>query len=48
MDGNRFPLLIIGLGTGVGYLVCNLPPFFAASAEAQAATAACCVSPESV
>lgn len=37
--GNRFPLLIIGLGTGVGYLVCNLPPFFAASAEAQAATA---------
>src|ERR1035437_2336228 len=37
--GNRFPLLLVGLGTGVGYLVCNLPPFFTASAEVQAATA---------
>ncbi len=37
--GNRNPLLLVGLGTGVGYLVCNLPPFFTASAEVQAATA---------
>jgi cytochrome c oxidase cbb3-type subunit 2 len=37
--GNRNPLLLVGLGTGSGYLVCNLPSFFAASAEAQAATA---------
>jgi cytochrome c oxidase cbb3-type subunit 2 len=33
--GNRNPLLLVGLGTGAGYLVCNLPPLFAASAEAQ-------------
>jgi len=37
--GNRIPLLLVGLGTGAAYLVCNLPPFFTASAEAQAATA---------
>ena len=37
--GNRNPLLLVGLGTGVGYLVCNLPGFFTASAEVQAATA---------
>ena len=37
--GNRHPLLLVGLGTGVGYLVCNLPLFFTASAEVQAATA---------
>jgi len=37
--GNRSALLFVGLGTGVGYLVCNLPPFFTASAELQAATA---------
>ena len=37
--GNRNPLLLVGLGTGIGYLVCNLPPFFTASAEAQAAAA---------
>jgi len=37
--GNRFPLLLVGLGTGVGYLVCSLPPFFTASAAVQAATA---------
>jgi cytochrome c oxidase cbb3-type subunit 2 len=37
--GNRYPLLLVGLGTGAGYLVCNLPFFFSASAEAQAATA---------
>lgn len=37
--GDRNPLLLIGLGTGVGYLICNLPPFFTASAEVQAATA---------
>ena len=37
--GNRHPLLLVGLGTGVGYLICNLPSFFTASAEVQAATA---------
>jgi cytochrome c oxidase cbb3-type subunit 2 len=37
--GNRNPLLLAGLGTGIGYLVCNIPLFFNASAETQAATA---------
>jgi cytochrome c oxidase cbb3-type subunit 2 len=37
--GGRNPLLLVGLGTGVGYLACNFPPFFIASAEVQAATA---------
>ena len=37
--GNRNPLLLVGLGTGAGYLACNLPLLFNASAEAQAATA---------
>jgi cytochrome c oxidase cbb3-type subunit 2 len=37
--GNRNPLLLAGLGTGTGYLVCNLPGFFTASAEVQAAAA---------
>jgi cbb3-type cytochrome c oxidase subunit II len=37
--GNRSPLLLVGLGTGVGYLVCNLPPFFTASAEVHTAAA---------
>ncbi len=33
-------LLQVGLGTGVGYFVCNLPILFTASARAQATTAA--------
>jgi cytochrome c oxidase cbb3-type subunit 2 len=37
--GNRNPLLRVGLGTGLGYFVCNIPSFFNASAEVQAATA---------
>ncbi len=37
--GDRYPLLLVGMGTGVGYLVCNLPPFFNASTEMQTATA---------
>jgi cytochrome c oxidase cbb3-type subunit 2 len=37
--GDRSPLLSVGLGTGVGYLVCNLPFLFTASAKAQAAAA---------
>lgn len=37
--GNRNPLLMVGVGTGVGYLTCNLPLLFNASAEAQATTA---------
>ncbi len=37
--GSRHPLLLVGLGTGTGYLVCNLPAVFTASAEAQASIA---------
>jgi cbb3-type cytochrome oxidase cytochrome c subunit len=37
--GNRNPLLLVGLGTGAGYLVCNIPSFFNAPAEVQAAAA---------
>jgi cbb3-type cytochrome c oxidase subunit II len=37
--GNRYPFFLVGLGTGIGYLLCNLPSFFTASAEVQAATA---------
>ena len=33
-------LLKVGLGTGIAYLLCNVPPFFAASSEIQAATSA--------
>jgi cytochrome c oxidase cbb3-type subunit 2 len=35
--GNRNPLLRVGLGTGIAYFICNLPAFFAASAEVQSA-----------
>lgn len=31
---------MVGLGTGLGYLVCNLPPLFAGSAEVQTLAAA--------
>ena len=34
--GDQHPLFNIGLGTGVGYLLCNFPPFFTASANVQA------------
>jgi len=37
--GNRNPLLLVGIGTGIGYFICNVPSFFTASAEVQAATA---------
>jgi len=37
--GGRNPLFMVGLGTGAGYLVCNLPGFFNASAELQATVA---------
>ncbi|MGA3370578.1 MAG: cbb3-type cytochrome c oxidase subunit II [Terracidiphilus sp.] len=37
--GNHNPLLLVGLGTGAGYFICNLPYFFTASAEVQSATA---------
>jgi cytochrome c oxidase cbb3-type subunit 2 len=33
-------LLKVGLGTGLGYLVCNFPPLFTAGPKAQAITAA--------
>jgi cytochrome c oxidase cbb3-type subunit 2 len=37
--GNRNPLFKVGLGTGIGYLVCNFPPLFTASPQMQAAIA---------
>jgi len=37
--GNRNPLLLVALGSGFGYLVCNIPPFFNASATFQATVA---------
>ena len=38
-------LLPVGLGTGLGYFLCNFPPLFTASPQAQAVAAAtlCCV-----
>ena len=37
-------LLQVGLGTGIGYFLCNFPPLFTASPQTQAVTAAtlCC------
>jgi cytochrome c oxidase cbb3-type subunit 2 len=37
--GSRHPLLFVGMGTGAGYMVCNVPVLFTASAEGQAAAA---------
>jgi cytochrome c oxidase cbb3-type subunit 2 len=37
--GNRNPLLLVGLGTGGAYFVCNIPGFFDARAEMQTASA---------
>jgi cytochrome c oxidase cbb3-type subunit 2 len=37
--GGRNPLLLVGLGTGVGYLICNFPALFSATFEIQIATA---------
>ena len=37
--GNRNPLFLVGLGTGLGYLICNIPRFFTASAELQSSVA---------
>lgn len=38
--GGRNPILKVGLGTGIGYFVCNLPALFAATPQAQAVAAA--------
>jgi cytochrome c oxidase cbb3-type subunit 2 len=38
--GDGDGLLSVGLGTGLGYLICNLPVLFTASPRAQATTAA--------
>jgi len=38
--GARRPLLEVGLGTGIGYFICNFPPLFTASPQVQAVTAA--------
>ena len=37
--GNANPLFRVGLGTGIGYLICNFPPLFTAPPQAQAVTA---------
>jgi cbb3-type cytochrome c oxidase subunit II len=37
--GDRNPLLQVGVGTGIGYLLCNVPSFFAANPQVQAALA---------
>ncbi len=37
--GGRNALLSVAAGTGIGYFICNLPPFFIAAAEVQALTA---------
>jgi len=37
--GDRNALLKVGLGTGVGYLLCNVPSFFTAAAQLQSAIA---------
>jgi len=39
--GSGDGILRIGLGTGIGYFVCNIPSLFTASPNAQALTAAC-------
>lgn len=38
--GSGYFLLKVGLGTGIGYLICNFPPFFTAMPETQATIAA--------
>jgi cbb3-type cytochrome c oxidase subunit II len=38
--GDRSPLIKIGLGTGLGYLICNLPAVFTATARVEAAGSA--------
>ena len=42
--GARSPLLKIGLGTGIGYFLCNFPPLFTATPRTIALSAAgCCI-----
>jgi cbb3-type cytochrome c oxidase subunit II len=38
--GSRNPLLMVALGTGAGYFICNFPPLFSASPQTQAVVAA--------
>jgi cytochrome c oxidase cbb3-type subunit 2 len=37
--GNRHPLMVVGLGTGIAYLASNIPGFFNGSAQLQTAVA---------
>ncbi|MGC1424954.1 MAG: cbb3-type cytochrome c oxidase subunit II [Terracidiphilus sp.] len=37
--GNHNPLLKVGLGTGIGYFLCNVPSLFTATPQVQSATA---------
>ena len=38
--GDRNPILNVGLGTGIGYFTCNVPPLFTAAPQTQAIIAA--------
>jgi cytochrome c oxidase cbb3-type subunit 2 len=38
--GRRNPFLLVAIGTGVGYLICNFPPLFAGKPELQASATA--------
>jgi cbb3-type cytochrome c oxidase subunit II len=38
--GDRNPILKVGIGTGIGYFLCNIPGFFAATPETQTIAAA--------
>jgi cbb3-type cytochrome c oxidase subunit II len=38
--GNRNPILKVGLGTGIGYFLCNVPAFFTATPQTQTIVAA--------
>jgi cbb3-type cytochrome oxidase cytochrome c subunit len=40
--GTHRPLLKIGIGTGIGYFLCNFPPLFTATPQAIALSAAAC------
>lgn len=39
ITGEKYALFKIGLGTGIGYLLCNIPSFFSATPQVQAASA---------
>ena len=40
LTGNRNPILKVGLGTGIGFFICNVPALFTATPQTQAIAAA--------